>query len=64
VGNCRKGVIHQPQQGERKDAGGADFVPLPLNAPLYICSVQVRFGIYLSELSGKPKYFYGKWSII
>ena len=51
-------------RGERKDAGGADFVPLPLNAPLYICSVQVRFGIYLSELSGKPKYFYGKWSII
>lgn len=30
MGNCRKGVIHQPQQGERKDAGGADFVPLPL----------------------------------
>ena len=36
----------------------------PLNAPLYICSVQVRFGIYLPELLGKPKYFYGKWSII
>ena len=37
MGNCRKGVIHQPQQGERKDAGGADFVPLPLNVPLYRC---------------------------
>ena len=43
VCNCRKGVIHQPQQGERKDAGGADFVPLPLTSKAVFTGVLIRY---------------------
>ena len=42
MGNCRKGVIDQPQQGERKDAGGADFVPLLLTSKVVSTGVLAR----------------------
>lgn len=42
VCNCRREYT-QPGRGERKDASGADFVPLPLISKAIFTSVLIRY---------------------
>lgn len=42
VCNCRR-KLYTTGQGERKDAGGADFVPLPLTSKVSFTGVLIRY---------------------
>lgn len=42
VCNCRR-KLYTTGQGERKDAGGADFVPLPLTSKAVFTGVLIRY---------------------
>ena len=42
VCHCRR-ELYTTGQGERKDAGGADFVPLPLTSKAVFTGVLIRY---------------------
>ena len=42
VCNCHR-ELYTTGQGERKDAGGADFVPLPLTSKAVFTGVLIRY---------------------